>query len=73
MARFVVYLREQERNALYRLAEQESRAPKVQAALIIRTELQRLGFLASMCSVENTIINTHAQPDMQEQPNDIIA
>jgi len=46
MAKIIVYLRDQERDALYRLAEQEYRQPKAQAALIIRTELERRGILA---------------------------
>ncbi len=45
MAKVIVYLREQERSALYELATKEYRAPKAQAALIIRKELERLGLL----------------------------
>ena len=45
MAKIIVYLREQEHAALYRLAEKEYRQPKAQAALIIRRELERLGVL----------------------------
>ena len=45
MAKVIVYLREQERTALYELATKEYRAPKAQAALIIRKELERLGLL----------------------------
>jgi len=45
MARFVIYLNEQERSALYCLAQRERRVPKAQAALIIHTELERLGML----------------------------
>lgn len=45
MARVVVYLRDQEQSALYQLAIKEYRAPRAQAALIIRKELERLGLL----------------------------
>lgn len=45
MAKIIVYLREQDHAALYRLAEKEYRQPKAQAALIIRKELERLGIL----------------------------
>lgn len=47
MARVVIYLRDQEASALQRLAEQEYRAIKAQAALIIRKELDRLGLVAA--------------------------
>ncbi len=46
MARVILYLREQELNALQALAQREYRAPKAQAALIIRKELERLGMIA---------------------------
>jgi len=45
MARIVVYLLDPELNALNQLAQQEYRHVKAQAALIIRTELQRLGLV----------------------------
>jgi hypothetical protein len=45
MAKMIVYLREHEMLALNQLARQEYRAPKAQAALILRTELERLGML----------------------------
>jgi hypothetical protein len=47
MARVVIYLREQEVSALQRLAQLEYRAPKAQAALIIRKELERLGLVST--------------------------
>jgi hypothetical protein len=46
MAKIVVYLGEQERNALHQLAQREMRVPRAQAALIIRKELARLGMLS---------------------------
>jgi hypothetical protein len=46
MARVVIYLRDQEVSALQRLAQLEYRAPKAQAALIIRKELERLGMVS---------------------------
>ena len=47
MARVVIYLRDTEVNALQLLAQQEYRAPKAQAALIIRKELERLGMVCA--------------------------
>ena len=46
MAKIIVYLGEQERDALHQLAQREMRAPRAQAALIIRQELARLGMLS---------------------------
>lgn len=48
MARIVIYLPDPEMYALNRLAQQEYRAPKVEAAWIIRNELQRRGLVAGM-------------------------
>lgn len=45
MAKVIIYLREQELTALNDLAQREYRAPKAQAALIIRQELERLGLI----------------------------
>jgi hypothetical protein len=45
MAKVIVYLREHEMQALNVLAQKEYRAPKAQAALILKTELVRLGML----------------------------
>lgn len=47
MARIVIYLPNQERNALCQLAQREYRVPHAQAALIIRKELERLGMLST--------------------------
>jgi hypothetical protein len=47
MARVVIYLPNQERNALYQLAQREYRVPHAQAALIIHKELERLGMLST--------------------------
>jgi hypothetical protein len=47
MAKVVVYLRENELQALNDLAQKEYRAPRAQAALILRIELERLGMLAT--------------------------
>jgi hypothetical protein len=47
MARVVIYLRDQEVIALQKLAQLEYRAPKAQAALIIRKELERLGMVSA--------------------------
>lgn len=45
MAKIIVYLGDQERNALLQLAQRELRQPRAQAALIIRQELVRQGML----------------------------
>lgn len=45
MAKIIVYLADPERTALHQLAQREMRAPRAQAALIIRRELTRLGML----------------------------
>ncbi len=45
MAKVIIYLREHELTALNELAQREYRAPKAQAALIIRKELERLGLI----------------------------
>lgn len=45
MAKIIVYLGDQERNALLQLAQRELRLPRAQAALIIRQELVRQGML----------------------------
>jgi hypothetical protein len=47
MARVVVTLEADEKNALYVLAERRFRDPRAQAALIIRSELERQGLLPS--------------------------
>lgn len=54
MARIVVYLPDPEMEALQQLARQEYRAPKVEAAWLIRTELQRRGLVGSTGSVEQS-------------------
>ena len=45
MARIIVHLGEQEREALRTLAKREMRDPRAQAALIIHQELERQGAL----------------------------
>ena len=45
MAKVIIYLRDNESAALNNLAQREYRAPKAQAALIIRKELERLGLI----------------------------
>ena len=45
MAKVIIYLRDNESVALNALAQREYRAPKAQAALIIRKELERLGMI----------------------------
>lgn len=45
MAKVVIYLLEPEMSALQRVAQQEYRSVKAQAALIVRNELIRLGMV----------------------------
>jgi len=52
MARIVVYLPDLEMDALHQLAQQEYRTPKVEAAWIIRTELQRRGLVTGTGTAE---------------------
>ncbi len=60
MPKLIIYLRDQDHNALEVLAQQEYRVPKAQAALIIRQELERRGLVA---------INTEDQEeDQYEHP-----
>ena len=45
MAKVIIYLRDHELTALNDLAQREYRAPKAQAALMIRRELEKLGMI----------------------------
>jgi hypothetical protein len=63
MARIVVYLPDPEMNALHQLAQQEYRAPKVEAAWIIRNELQRRGLVAGMGTGEKNKTVPAPQPE----------
>lgn len=56
MARLMIHLEDDERAAIWRMAEHERREPRQQAALIVRRELERLGYL------EATTTTTEAQP-----------
>lgn len=51
MARITVTLRPDEREALQRLAEQEWRDPRAQAALLIRQGLERLELLEPLSQI----------------------
>jgi hypothetical protein len=61
MAKIIIYLGDPERDALNQLAQRELRAPRAQAALIIRRELTRLGML-SQPSLSTTDENPESQP-----------
>ena len=52
MAKVIIYLRDNESAALNDLAQREYRAPKAQAALIIRQELERLGMIEALPASE---------------------
>lgn len=45
MAKVIIHLNDNEFNALIALAQREYRAPKLQASLIIRRELEKLGMV----------------------------
>ena len=47
MNRVTVALQPNEKDALLRFAQEERRNPRAQAAIIIRRELERLGYLHS--------------------------
>ncbi len=51
MAKLIIYLGNPEHDALHQLAQRELRAPRAQAALIIRNELSRLGLLTTSSPV----------------------
>jgi hypothetical protein len=57
MAKIIVYLGDQERNALQQLAQRELRLPRAQAALIIRQELVRQGMLPMQPPISETTSN----------------
>lgn len=51
MAKVIIHLNDNEFNALIALAHQEYRAPKAQASLIIRRELEKLGMVPAATEV----------------------
>ena len=53
MAKIIVYLGDQERNALLQLAQRKLRLPRAQAALIIRQELVRQGMLSNQHPIQD--------------------
>jgi hypothetical protein len=63
MAKLIIYLGNPERDALHQLAQRELRAPRAQAALIIRKELSRLGLLTT----SSPMINTEKQEDQLQE------
>jgi hypothetical protein len=63
MARIVIYLPDPEMNALHQLAQQEYRAPKVEAAWIIRNELQRRGLVTGTGTGKQSKAEPAPQPE----------
>jgi hypothetical protein len=61
MAKVIIYLRDNERNALHELAQQEYRAPNAQAALIIRQELQRRGMIPAEVITAGIVSPSHPE------------
>ena len=54
MAKVIIYLRDHEFTALNELAQREYRAPKAQAALMIRRELEKLGMILGEQQINTT-------------------
>lgn len=67
MPKIIIYLAEQERNALLQLAQREMRVPRAQAALIIRQELKRLGMLPGQSTV---LEEEYSEPEEQGASHD---
>lgn len=62
MERFTIRLQTDEKDAIWRLAQEERRDPRDQAALIIRQELERRGLLLPGQDAEAVGVNDdHAQ------------
>jgi len=66
MAKLIIYLGNPERDALHQLAQRELRAPRAQAALIIRNELSRLGLLTPPL-LDANVVKPEGQPQ-EAQP-----
>ena len=65
MTKVIIYLREHEFMALNDLAQREYRAPKAQAALIIRRELEKLGMISNAQAVPSNDIKS--QSNVQDE------
>lgn len=61
MSKVIVYLPETEFGALQKLAQQEYRATRAQAAIIIRKELERLGMVAEETAPQGILDETATQ------------
>lgn len=61
MSKVIVYLPETEFGALQKLAQQEYRATRAQAAVIIRKELERLGLVAAEVVHQETLPDATTQ------------
>ena len=66
MAKVIIYLRDYEFTALTDLAQREYRAPKAQAALIIRRELEKLGMIPGEPPVPSN--QTDLPSEIQDKP-----
>ena len=65
MAKVIIYLRDHEFTALNDLAQREYRAPKAQAALIIRRELEKLGMIPNVQPAQSN--ETQPSSDVQDE------
>ena len=66
MAKVIIYLRDHEFTALNDLAQREYRAPKAQAALMIRRELEKLGMIPGEQPVQSN--QTGLLSNVQDKP-----
>jgi hypothetical protein len=62
MTRITISLQDPEKTALRALAEKEFRDPRAQASLIIRRELERLGFLQTDSEPSTQLLAGDKQP-----------
>ena len=63
MPKLIIYLRDQDHDALEMLAQQEYRAPKAQAALMIRQALEGRGLVPAI-----EVLNAEEEEDQYEHP-----
>ena len=68
MAKVIIYLRDHELTALNDLAQREYRAPKAQAALMIRRELEKLGMIQG----EQRVITTPIEFSSNTQSKTVV-
>lgn len=68
MAKVIIYLRDNELGALHELAQQEYRAPKAQAAWILRQELKCRGMIPAESVTAGSVSPAHPE-SAERQPS----